>query len=80
MNLGFAKGLCIFNPFIPNAPFLFGFLMFQGVGKGCIGNQWVNLDELNTIRLRDIEVYRVTYYMAIELQIFLPVFNFRKLT
>ena len=40
-----------FNPFVPNAPFLYPlktsenrkvFLCFQGVEKGCIGNKWVN--------------------------------------
>ena len=41
----------IVNPFVPNAPSLFPLkasenLMvlgyFQGVEKGCIGNEWVN--------------------------------------
>ena len=41
----------IFNPFIPNAPFLYllkksenhkVFSCFQGVENGCIGNKWVN--------------------------------------
>ena len=40
-----------FNPFFPNAPFLYPmktsenrnvFLCFQGVDKGCIRNGWVN--------------------------------------
>ena len=39
------------NPFFPNAPFLYPlktsknltvFWYFQGVEKGCIGNEWVN--------------------------------------
>ena len=39
-----------FNPFVPNAPFLYPlkttenrkvFWYFQGVEKGCIGNEWV---------------------------------------
>ena len=39
------------NPFVPNAPFLYPlktsenhkvFWCFQGVKKGCIGNEWVN--------------------------------------
>ena len=39
------------NPFIPNSPSLYPlktsqtckvFLCFQSVGKGCIGNEWVN--------------------------------------
>ena len=39
------------NPFVPNAPFLYllktsenlsVFWYFQGVEKGCIGNEWVN--------------------------------------
>ena len=39
------------NPFVPSAPFLYPlktsesqtvFWCFQGVGKGCIGNKWVN--------------------------------------
>ena len=32
-------------PFVPNAPFLYPlktFWCFQGVEKGCIGNEWVN--------------------------------------
>ena len=29
-----------FNPFVPNAPFLFR--LEKGVEKGCIGNKWVN--------------------------------------
>ena len=40
-----------FDPFVPNAPFLYPlktlenrkvFCCFQGVEKGCIGNEWVN--------------------------------------
>ena len=40
----------LFNPFVPNAPFLYPlktsenltvFWCFQGVEKGCIGNEWV---------------------------------------
>ena len=34
------------NPFVPNAPFLYRkvFWCFQGVKKGCIGNEWVNCE------------------------------------
>ena len=41
----------LFNPFVPRAPFLYPlkpsenltvFLCFRWVGKGCIGNEWVN--------------------------------------
>ena len=41
----------LFNPFVPNASFLYPlkteenltvFWCFQGVEKGCIGNEWVN--------------------------------------
>ena len=39
----------VVNPFVPNAPFLYPlktsenfFWCFQGVDKGCIGNEWVN--------------------------------------
>ena len=41
----------IYNPFVPNAPFLYplkalenftAFWYFQGLEKGCIGNEWVN--------------------------------------
>ena len=32
------------NQFVPNAPY--GFLMFQGVEKGCIGNEWVKKEIL----------------------------------
>ena len=37
-----------FNPFVPNAPFLYltVFWCFQGVEKGCIGNEWVKLKYL----------------------------------
>ena len=35
-----------FNPFVPNAPFIYPLKTsegcFQGVEKGCIGNKWVN--------------------------------------
>ena len=43
--------------FVPNAPFLYSpktslsltvFWFFQGVEKGCIGNEWVNKYEWNT--------------------------------
>ena len=43
-------GVFIINPFVPNAPFLYPlktsenckvFWCFQGVEKGCIGNEWV---------------------------------------
>ena len=38
------------NPFVPNAPFLYPLktsqnhkiFYFQGVERGCIGNEWVN--------------------------------------
>ena len=42
--------LAIVNPFVPNAPFLYPlktleyltvFWCFQGVEKGCVGNEWV---------------------------------------
>ena len=41
-----------FSPFVPNAPFLYllktsekltVFWCFQGVEKGCIGNEWVKV-------------------------------------
>ena len=42
----------VINPFVHNAPFLYllktenrkVFWCFQGVEKGCIGNEWVNVD------------------------------------
>ena len=45
------------NPFVPNAPFLYilktsenrFFWCFQGVEKGCIGNEWVKLVISNKI-------------------------------
>ena len=42
---------CLFNPFVPNASFLYPlntsenrkvFWCIQGVEKGCIGNEWVH--------------------------------------
>ena len=42
----------VINPFVPNVPFLYPlktsenltvFQCFQGLGKGCIGNEWVNM-------------------------------------
>ena len=36
-----------FNPFIPNSSFLYPLktmFCFQGVEKGCIGNEWVNME------------------------------------
>ena len=49
-----------FKPFVPNAPFLYplktseNLTVFQGLEKGCIGNEWVkekikNLFNLNFI-------------------------------
>ena len=44
------KSPSVFNPFVPNAPFLYplkasenrkGFCCFLGVKKGCIGSRWV---------------------------------------
>ena len=44
--------ITIINPFIPKTPFLYHlktsdnltiFWCFQGVEKGCIGNEWVNI-------------------------------------
>ena len=32
----------IFNPFIPNAPFLYPLKTSEKKEKGCIGNRWVN--------------------------------------
>ena len=37
---GLWDALCVFNPFVPNAPFLYK-TCFQGVKKGCIENEWV---------------------------------------
>ena len=43
----------VVNPFVPNAPFLYPlktseklkvFWCFQGVEKGCIGNEWVKMN------------------------------------
>ena len=58
----------IFNPFAPNAPFLYPlktsenrkvFWCFQGVEKGCIWDEWAN--KYNAIKLLNIleqlEVY-----------------------
>ena len=62
------------NPFVPNAPFLYPlktsekftvFWCFQGVEKGCIGNDWVNIRVLFVLlgyemhNLVNIYVYRV---------------------
>ena len=50
MNKGITS---LLNPFVPNAPFLYllktsenrkFFWYFQGLEKGCIGNEWVNGD------------------------------------
>ena len=46
-----------FNPFVPNAPFLYPlktseklsvFLCFQGVEKECIGNNWLKINSIYT--------------------------------
>ena len=37
-----------FNPFVPNAPFLYLLKTSENrkeVEKGCIGNKWVNFDD-----------------------------------
>ena len=50
-SLSYFENQDIINPFAPNALFLFPlktsenrkvFRCFQGVEKGCIGNEWVN--------------------------------------
>ena len=50
------------NPFVPNAPFLYPLKTsenqkvlrcFQGVEKGCIGNEWVNYDLAGQDRATD---------------------------
>ena len=49
-NKTFLEIVLLFNPFVPNAPFLYPlktsqnrkiFWCFQEVEKGCIGNKWV---------------------------------------
>ena len=53
--LFFVSDLLVFNPFVPNVPFLYSqkalenrkvFWCFQGVEKSCIGNEWVNVKVL----------------------------------
>ena len=35
----------LINPFVPSAPFLYPPKCFQGLEKGCIGNEWVKTAE-----------------------------------
>ena len=51
LNAGYIKNHSKFNPFVPNAPFLYPlktlsekltiFWCFRRIEKGCIGNEWV---------------------------------------
>ena len=52
---------CNFNPFVPNAPFLYPLKTsenLQGFEKGCIGNEWVkivfNVDCVNVMEINVI--------------------------
>ena len=52
------------NPFLANAPFLYLlktsenlFWCFRGVGKGCIGNEWVQL--ISVVRSDNLEGKKV---------------------
>ena len=58
-----------FNPFVPNAPFLYPektsenltvFWCFWGVGKRCIGNKWVNFAPLMNYNTKAI-IWRILF-------------------
>ena len=47
--------MTLINPYLPNAPFLYSlktsenlavFGCFQGLGKGCVENKWVNITQV----------------------------------
>ena len=46
---------CWFNPFVPNAPFLW---CFQGVEKGCSGNKLVKIDRNYIHKSKELRKYR----------------------
>ena len=46
---------CWFNPFVPNAPFLW---CFQGVEKGCSGNKLVKKDRNYIHKSKELRKYR----------------------
>ena len=65
----------LFNPFVPNASFLYPlkteenltvFWCFQGVEKGCIGNEWVNLVPLFSLLMTQIKLLFVSIYKLVQ--------------
>ena len=84
--------LIYINPFVSNAPFLYPlktsenltvFWCFQGVEKGCIGNEWVNflltfeaeVTQNKSLNLKFILLI-VIYVVVIETKVSSPNFNF----
>ena len=58
-NITSRSSVCflIFNPFVPNALFIYPqdltvFWCFQGLEKGCIGNEWVKINQFKSSHQR----------------------------
>ena len=78
-----------FNPFVPNAPFLYPLKIlenlkfsdvFRGVEKGCIGNKWVNGPEVLSSASDKAKMSVKNFSKDSDLTgsgIFLPTFPFR---
>ena len=63
-----------FNPFVPNAPFLYPLKTsenLQGFEKGCIGNEWVkivfNVDFVNVMEI-NVFLFDLTFPVGIPIR------------
>ena len=64
--------LCVFNPFVPNAPFLYK-TCFQGVEKGCIENEWVKKmfsTWLHQLLVLSIHIFGICHNLLISMGLF----------
>ena len=61
----------LFSPFVPNAPFLYPlktsenlavFWCFQGVEKGCIGNEWVKRKLMYKSKQVSIKISKISKF------------------
>ena len=64
-----------FNPFVPNGPFLYPlktsenlavFWCFQGVKKGCIGNEWFKVNIYHSSCKKYIYMKKDCYLLGID--------------
>ena len=69
---GSLSTLCVFNPFVPSAPFLYK-TSFQGVEKGCIENEWVNKmfsTWLHQLLVLSIYIFGICHNLLISMGLF----------